>query len=275
MKKWLSVLKLGESGQAMLAVLALMVLGGFLVIPALNFASTSLKTTNMFEKKLDGLYAADAGVEDALWKLKYATPDDLPYSYQLANVNGMSVDVTIARLTTIAGEEIDQSGGHVNWLASTVSVTYDVNHYNYTLSVTNNGSGNIYIEKILLDFPPGVEYVDDSTVSEIIAGDPGTISGSSATGITLVWTGTSDRISPDETKEHSFELSGPPGIQDIEGHGLLEATRADIGTSWISGIIPYSITAQAKDASNKVVATIRAGVWGAIDPDISCWQVNP
>ncbi len=147
MKKWLSVLKLGESGQAMLAVLALMVLGGFLVIPALNFASTSLKTTNMFEKKLDGLYAADAGVEDALWRIQNDTPTSLPYSYQLTNINGMTVDVVINEVTTLFGEETEPMGGHADWMIITKTITYNAGFYNYTLSITNNGSGNMKIEK--------------------------------------------------------------------------------------------------------------------------------
>ena len=43
MRKWLSLLALEESGQALLSVIALMVLGGFLVIPVLDFASTSVQ----------------------------------------------------------------------------------------------------------------------------------------------------------------------------------------------------------------------------------------
>ena len=77
-----------------------------------------------------------------------------------------------------------------------------------------------------------------------------------------------------ETVYHYFELSGLPGIEGIEGHGILETQREDIGTVWISDVRPYSVIAQAKDGSD-TVATIRAGVWTDILLDVSCWQVIP
>ena len=278
MKKWLSVLKLGESGQAMLAVLALMVLGGFLVIPALNFASTSLKTTNMFEKKLDGLYAADAGVEDALWRIQNDTPTSLPYSYQLTNINGMTVDVVIKKVTTIAGEKVGESGGHEDYLQITKIITYDDENslYSYTSNITNSGEGNIKVCMILIAFPPGLQYSSGSTGGYFTSSDP-TVNGNSTTGITLIWNipNPYPTISVGDTKSHTFLLSGPPGVVGVEGHGFVEATRDDVGTIWDAESHPYSVTAQAKDGTGTVIATIRAGVWGGIDPDISCWQVNP
>ena len=277
MKKWLSLLKLGESGQALLAVLALMALGGFLVIPALNFASTSVKTTNMFEKNLDGLYAADAGVEDALWIIKNDTPTSLPYSYQLTNLNGMTVDVVIDEVTTIAGEEMGQGGDHEDYMGIIKLVTYDAGIYDYSMSVTNNGTGNIKIEKILIDFPPELDYVDESTGGDLISEEPN-VTGNPTIGITLVWLPSPPypTIPESGTKYLTFQLSGPPGIIGVEGHGVVQATRQDVGTVWDSTSYPYSIVSQAKDSTDTVVAAIKAGVWaGSGLLDISCWQVNP
>ncbi len=277
MKKWLSLLKLGESGQAMLAVLALIALGGFLVIPVLNFSSTSVKTTQMFEKKLDGLYAADAGVEDALWIIKNDPPTSFPYSYQLTNLNGMTVDVVINEVTTIAGEEMGESGSHEDYIEIIKLVTYDSGIYDYTMSVSNNGTGNIKIAKILIDFPPDLEYVIGSTGGDLISEEPN-VTGNPTIGITVVWLPSPPYPSIPEggTKYLTFQLSGPPDIIGVEGHGIVQATRQDVGTVWDSTSYPHSIVSQAKDSTDTVVAAIKVGVWaGSGQLDISCWQVNP
>ncbi len=282
MKKWLSAVRLGESGQVLLAVLAMMVLGIFMVIPVLNYASTSLKTTKMYEENLKGLYAADAGVEDALWRLNYDIPASFPHSYQITDINGMSVDVTIDEVSAIVGEELGESGSHAEWLEIIRSVDYNAETgiYSYSMSLTNNGSGNMKILKILIDLPPALDYVVGSTSSNITipSNDDPTVIGAPDNGITLKWeipVNQAPDISVGETEEHNFQLSGPPGIEGVEGHGFVEAHRADLGTVWDSESYPYSITVQAKDDTETVVATIRAGVWQGSQPDISCWQVNP
>jgi hypothetical protein len=85
-----------QSGQGALAiVLILLLVGAAVVSPLLAFMGTGLKTTQMHEEKSRGYYAADAGIEDTVWKLKYT---DAPFSggasYNLGeDVNGMNVTV--------------------------------------------------------------------------------------------------------------------------------------------------------------------------------------
>ena len=55
----------------MLLVLVLLLLGSFLIVPLLGFVSTGLKTGLVYEKKTDELFAADAGMQDAIWHIKY------------------------------------------------------------------------------------------------------------------------------------------------------------------------------------------------------------
>ena len=52
-------------------VLILLGLGGLLIIPTLNYASTSLKGHQVTETKTMELYAADSGVEDAFYWLQH------------------------------------------------------------------------------------------------------------------------------------------------------------------------------------------------------------
>ena len=283
MKKWLSWIKTGETGQALPIVLAMLALGSLVIVPCLNYVSTGLKTGEMFEKSMKELYTAEAGVEDALWRIKNDTPTSFPYSYQLTNINGMSVDVVIDQLTSISGEEINPPAGHVDWLEITKSVSYDAGIYSYTIYLTNQCTANIKLEKILADFPPDLEYEAGSTSGNITTEDP-SATGSPTTGITLIWYLSPPRPTvepgPDpgegqyNTEAHTFQLSGPPDVAGVEGHSFVQANRGDVSTVCDVDSHPYTITAQAKNAADIVVATITAGVWEGDQLDISYWKLN-
>jgi len=70
----------GEKGQALPIFLILLVLCGLLIAPCLSYAATGLNSGRVVEKNVKGLYAADVGIEDALWKLKNNPPTSYPYS---------------------------------------------------------------------------------------------------------------------------------------------------------------------------------------------------
>jgi len=110
MKGTWNKLKRGEKGQALIIVLILMVLGGLIIAPLLGFMSAGLKVGQVFEVKMEGLYAADAGIEDACWKLinEYYSPP-----HYLTDVNGMDVEVTQL------GEPVDVGDGTLYTLLST------------------------------------------------------------------------------------------------------------------------------------------------------------
>lgn len=277
-EKFLNLIK-RQDGLALPVVLAMFAIGSLLIVPSINYMATNLKAGSMAKEEFKGILAADAGVEDALWKIKNDAPDFLE-PYTITDVNGLSVDIDIDEVDIIAGEEVGTSGSQSYRLSVSENVTYAAGIYFYTLSLTSNHNKPIKIDKILIDFPPNLEYVSGSTSSNVTKppdADPTTISGSSATGITLTWINDEPQpvVPSYQTEYHIFELSGPPGIEGVEGHGFVEAHSQDIGTVWVSEVVPYSITAQAKDASDKVVATIRAGVWSGSEFDISCWQVMP
>jgi hypothetical protein len=274
-EKLLSLVKRQE-GLALPTVLAMFAIGGLVIVPSISYVTTNLKAGMIAEEEFKGILAADAGVEDALWTLKNDIPTSFPHSYEVADVNGLSVDVNIDQITTIDGEEVGEGGVHADWLVVESSVTYDSGIYSYLMSFTNDEPKNIKIVKILVIFPEGVDYVTDSTSSNVtdpLDANPTSIMGTPSTGITLVWENPDPPIVKNETKYHCFELSGPPGIEGVEGHGFVESVSDDVGTVWISDVIPYSITAQAKREDDSVVATIRAGVWSGSDLEISCWQV--
>ena len=69
MKIALNKLIKNEKGQAMPIVMILLLIGGLIIAPLLGFMSTGVLAGQVYEEKMDGLYAADAGIENAIWKL--------------------------------------------------------------------------------------------------------------------------------------------------------------------------------------------------------------
>lgn len=87
-----------EKGYASVLVLILMLVGGLIIGPLLGFMSTGLLAGQAFEEEMDGFYAADAGVEDALWCLKFgglAVPPGGQTVLPTFTLNNQTVDVTI------------------------------------------------------------------------------------------------------------------------------------------------------------------------------------
>ncbi len=95
----------GEKGHALLATLVML-----MITPVLNLMSTGIKSGRVCAQNIDELYSADAGIEDAIWKIKNQVPevanlttpgDEYTYpqpSHAPLLINGKSVVVTIEYL---------------------------------------------------------------------------------------------------------------------------------------------------------------------------------
>jgi len=97
-----------EKGQALLTTLLFLIVGLLVLTPTLRFMGTGMISGRVYEQQIDKIYAADAGVEDALWHIRYDHLDevlgetydeynystDYAYPYNLL-VNGKNVTVTI------------------------------------------------------------------------------------------------------------------------------------------------------------------------------------
>ncbi len=124
--KLLKKLHKKESGQAFILVLILLVLGGLIIAPLLGFMSTGLIAGQANEKRMAEVYAADAGIEDAIYKIikddtLLPEDEDDSYTYTLTDpVNGETVDVTITKLSLLQGilseDEYKLNQPHENWI---------------------------------------------------------------------------------------------------------------------------------------------------------------
>jgi hypothetical protein len=98
-----------DSGQALIIVLVFLMIGSLTLPPVLSHIGTALKTGQIYNSKTDELYAADSGIEDAIWQIKYdrleallQDPDydiydfSTVWSYSLSElINGMMANITV------------------------------------------------------------------------------------------------------------------------------------------------------------------------------------
>jgi hypothetical protein len=102
MERLVKQLVRNQSGQSVLIiVLILIVLGGLIMGPLLGFMGTGLKAGQTHEEMTLGLYAADAGIEDALWQMQYdedfELPEEDPLEWQLPKaIDDRTVDVSVS-----------------------------------------------------------------------------------------------------------------------------------------------------------------------------------
>lgn len=158
-----------ERGQALPIVLALLVLGGLLVVPALSYAATTLNSGRIIEKGVNGLYAADAGVEYVLWCLKNAIspPQQLP-----ENINQMEVALQTEEkgTYTLYFGELILAGVHSNYLDVDGDIMWDeeAQAHKYTITVTwqpDSGAPVIHLEEVGARFPTDFAYQPWSAAS--------------------------------------------------------------------------------------------------------------
>ncbi len=174
MKRMLKRLIKTEKGQALPMVLILMVIAGLILAPTLTYTTSGLKVSQAYERMADEFYAADAGVEDGLWQIKYDHLEELFGNYERydydteygpydLNVNGIDVEVKIENVWVAdIAEPADLD--EANRLAGTdkliiagcvsAELTQQVKiHYKQ-----ETGDPDLYITSIGVWLPPGYSY---------------------------------------------------------------------------------------------------------------------
>ncbi len=158
-----------EKGQILPLVLALLVFGGLVIAPSLSYAATSLNSSRILAEGMNGVYAADAGVEDALWCLR----NGISPSEQLSgNINQMQVAIQTEEkgtYTLYLGELI-RPGEHSDYLDVDGEMIWDeeAEAYKYTITVTwqpESGMPVIHLEGIGARLPVGYSYQSGSAAS--------------------------------------------------------------------------------------------------------------
>ena len=159
-----------EQGYALTLVLILLVVGGLILTPLLGLMSTGLLAGKVYEKKTDELYAADAGVEDAIWRIQSNNLTFVNNSSEplYLTVNGKNVTVEVYREDldpTVCGTEFtyrilsitatDDAGGTA---AIDSSTTIDA-HLSVSYLDLSALLDNAIISNDTIDIQPG-NYID-------------------------------------------------------------------------------------------------------------------
>jgi len=278
----------GQSGQgALIVVLIMLVLGAVIIGPLLGFMVTGLKAGQTHEGITQGYYAADAGVEDALWQIKHdrlsillTTYDQYdyysayPYPYSLV-INDNSVNVTIQNVwvprgidaptpsqanSTIQQGKLMITGG----LSGTSASVYQIGMIYYYGA---EGNATLKVEKVGIWLPPGFHYVSGS--SSLETGGPSKPYYPSSveiapykSGEAVVWNFSSlpmfklfpgsNSTSCPMGRTVTFNFTGPAGQTPGSALSWIDTTGVSgIDYTWDADKKVYEITSTATDATGK------------------------
>ncbi len=289
MKRILKKLVREEGGQALILALALLGIGGLIVVPLLSFMSTGLMAAQTVEKKMNQLYAADAGIEDAAHKIKYDTPDpplpanvDDSVTYPINGINNTNVSVTITKesdaLNFLEKLMADHySGTHSDWM----DVTDSMSAGTYTITVTDLNSNNKHLDTIGAWFA-GTSYNISGTATIDGSHPPYTVPIPEVRifegGTAFLWSwGPSDRpvFNVDDwmTLTFSFTPAEVPSLY-VAFAALGSADIGVVGGMLTFGV--YKVNSLATDISGgqtEIVSYIAR--MGVARPLILTWEINP
>ena len=98
-----------ETGAALAMALILLLIGGLMTAPLLSHMGSGILAGEVYEARTAELYAVDAGVEDAVWKIQNkdgylpCSPGSPARNYTLTDINGKNVDITITSVALYPG----------------------------------------------------------------------------------------------------------------------------------------------------------------------------
>ena len=154
----------GEKGQTLPIVLSLLAIGGLTIAVSLNYATTSLKGSQIVDERTRGIYAAGAGVEHSIWSLVRGEepPTQLP-----ENINGMAVGMEkldLGTFTLYCGE-LEAPGAKSNQLNVSSTITWvEDNRYEFEITVTLLVAQTVHLETTGARIPLNYHYEDGSAI---------------------------------------------------------------------------------------------------------------
>lgn len=139
-----------EEGYALLLALILLLLGSLIITPLLGFMSTGLVVGQMHEKRAMELYAADAGVEDAIWKIQTSAAGlpgagEDPWEYSIADVNDKQVNAAIAYVDDYTYEITSTASGDSGG-STTVESYVAILNFSFLLNNVITSQGDVTIQ---------------------------------------------------------------------------------------------------------------------------------
>lgn len=268
-----------QRGQALPIVLALLVLGGLTIAPSLNYMATTLNHGRIIDKGINGIYAADAGVENALW---FLTDNVTPPTQLAENINQMEVAIQTedkGAYTVYFGELVRAGSGSQD-LSTSGEIEPDGEAYKFTITVAREGGSTvIHMTEVGARLPVNYSYQPDSAegfANNLSRAEPDKVQDASGAWM-LNWefeTPYPEVSVSEPVKTQTFYITGEGSQGDH--YTWVVANRADIGeVGEITGelYIIRSTATQLQDGG--ITAEIVADV--LIDGEVAriiSWQVS-
>jgi len=149
----------GQKGQVLPIVLVLLVIGGLLVAPTLQYASTSLKGHQVTERNVLEIYAADSGVEDAIYWVTQGKGTGGPWDWDEGvgsgerdtySINDKAVDVTVEALPEANTYKITSTATSAEGSTTVLSTVWAIVWFDSDTTFDNQNpppsSGDIHVD---------------------------------------------------------------------------------------------------------------------------------
>jgi hypothetical protein len=267
----------GQKGQALVVALIVLVIGGLILTPLLGLMGTGIKSGQVFEQKVDETYAADAGVEDAMWHIRnndideddllrevlgagynhYYYSSDYSYVYDL-DVDDKDVKVTMQNvwIPKDISQPTAQTAKQIIDDAKLTIVGYpSSSNSTYVIKIVWNGTGTaLKVKTIGLWLSPGFQY-DGLNGTQLPSGSPSPGIAPYKGGTAVVWNFTSPpslstfpvgASGPPMVKTVTFKYTGPEGqIPELVSSWIDTTGVTGITYTWDDSIRLYKILSQA------------------------------
>ncbi|MDO8578313.1 MAG: hypothetical protein Q7R50_03940 [Dehalococcoidales bacterium] len=160
---------LNQKGIALPLVLCVLAVGGLTIAASLNYSTTVLKAHSTIKHNVDGIYAADAGVEHAIWSVMHGIP---PLTQLPEQINHLSVNmstVCTGNFTLYLGDLVGFSS-KPGVLSVTSNLTQNgTDRYRYDIIIVREdipGPETIHLQEVGVRLPPGFSYNDTASRSD-------------------------------------------------------------------------------------------------------------
>jgi hypothetical protein len=270
--------KAGERGYVYILVLVFLLIGALMIPVLLGYMGTGVKSGQIFERRTDELYAADAGVDDAIWQITYGKVSELsnpvtydPYDYthewpyELTDeVNDQTVSVAIsnkwiptnlaAPTSSKAQEIIDARKLMINGTKTGTSEYYIRISF---LPENELERDSMIVTSIGIWLPSGYHYQDGSSNLEYWGYSDAPLVTNYGGGEVVIWDlGTVfDELPPEGSQETAivdFEYTADPNIsRELETISWITTTGGVINAdfAWDDDTKVYAIKSTASDTT--------------------------
>ncbi|MDO8491918.1 MAG: hypothetical protein Q7T04_07895 [Dehalococcoidia bacterium] len=232
--------------------LIVMALGGLVLAPSLEYVATGVTSAATQRRLTSELYAADAGVEYAMWRIENGASGGFT---DAISVGAIPVDVTASVLTDLPyGPVLTAGAEHADWLSVTTEMA-DLGGGVFSLAIhiqNTGGTGNVKLETIGAGMPEGFSYVAGSS-SGFTTGAPG------IDGRKLAWEFSGSgrpTVNDGQSVTQTFQMSGAGDPQRY--YSWVVASRDDIGI--VSSARGYNVVSTAGDARIEAAVVKNEGI---------------